>query len=182
MKKYEYRNRLSFVWNYEKDESWLTGLSEEGLHLDKPGVIRNRFVKNADVRYVYRMDYQKIHGQEQVNEYISLFEDSGWEHVGTVIGWHYFRKPYREGETYEIYTDRLSVKQLLQRVQTTLGILAVANVPLLIMNLRNLFSMKSSHTINNTLSFIILLEVLCILLLVYGCVRFQQKIKKLDEH
>ncbi|MDD9268156.1 DUF2812 domain-containing protein [Paenibacillus sp. GCM10023248] len=181
MRKHQYRNRFSFVWNYEKDESWLTGLSAQGLHLDKPGVIRNRFESNPELRYVYRMDYQKIVGQEQVNEYVALFEDSGWEHVGTIMGWHYFRKPYREGGTYDIYTDRLSVRQLLQRVQTTLGILAIANVPLLIMNLKNLFSGPRSHTISSTLTFTIVLEVLCILLLAYGCVRFQQKIKKLDE-
>jgi hypothetical protein len=53
-----YKNRFSFVWNYKRDEVWLTGLSARGLHLNRPGMIRYRFDYDPSVRYEYRMDYQ----------------------------------------------------------------------------------------------------------------------------
>lgn len=177
----EYRTRFSFVWNYEKDESWLTGLSAQGLHLVKPGVFRNEFEKNSAVRYVYRMDYQKISSKANLDEYKALFEDSGWEHVDCLFGWHYFRKPFREGESYDIYTDRLSVKLLFKRVQLTLGVVALANLALLFMNAPKLFSETRSQLMGSMFAFLVPLELLCVLLLAYGCLRFQQKIKKLDE-
>ncbi|MDU0200518.1 DUF2812 domain-containing protein [Paenibacillus sp. GCM10012304] len=179
---FEYRTRFSFVWNYEKDESWFTSLSAQGLHLVKPGVFRNRFEKNSAVRYVYRMDYQKISGKNNLDEYKALFEDSGWEHVDSLFGWHYFRKPFREGESYDIYTDRLSLKLLFKRVQLTLSVVALANLALLLINAPKLFSEPHSQLIGNTFTFLVPLEFICVLLLVYGCLRFQQKIKKLDEN
>jgi hypothetical protein len=178
---FEYRTRFSFVWNYEKDESWLTDLSTQGLHLVKPGVFRNRFEKDSTVRYVYRMDYQKISGKDKLDEYKALFEDSGWEHVDSLFGWHYFRKPFREGESFDIYTDRLSLKLLFRRVQLTLGVVALANLSLLLLNAPKLFNEKSSQVIGGTMAFVVPLELFCVLLLTYGYLRFQQKIKKLDE-
>lgn len=179
--KFEYRIRFSYVWNYEMDETWLTSLSAQGIHLAKPGVFRYRFEKDHTARYVYRLDYQNIKGQDNLNAYNALFEDSGWEHVGSCMGWHYFRKPYREGESYEIYTDRSTVKQLFRRVQFTLGFAALANIPLLMINMTNLFSENRSQAIDIVLVLTVFLEILCILLLAYGCLRFQQKIKKIDE-
>ncbi|MZQ87027.1 DUF2812 domain-containing protein [Paenibacillus sp. 5J-6] len=178
---FEYRTRFSFVWNYEKDETWLTDLSAQGLHLLKPGVFCNRFEKNSTVRYVYRMDYQKISGTDKLDEYKALFEDSGWEHVDSLFGWHYFRKPFREEESYDIYTDRLSLKLLFKRVQLTLGVVALANLVLLLVNAPKLFTEKSSQVVGSTMTFLVPIELFCVLLLAYGCLRFQQKIKNLDE-
>ncbi|NOV02183.1 DUF2812 domain-containing protein [Paenibacillus planticolens] len=177
---FEYRTRFSFVWNYERDESWLTGLSAQGLHLNKPGIFRNRFEKDPSVRFVYRMDYQKITGEKNLNDYLAIFEDSGWEHAGSLVGWHYFRKPYHEDASYDIYTDRVSVKQLFRRIQLTLGIVAIANIPTLILNINNLLSESRSVAIGSAISFVVLLEFLCVLLLSYGCLRFEKKIKKLE--
>lgn len=97
------------------------------------------------------------------------------------FGWHYFRKPFREGESYDIYTDRLSVKLLFKRVQLTLGVVALANLALLFMNVPKLFSETRSQLMGSMFAFLVPLELLCVLLLAYGCLRFQQKIKKLDE-
>lgn len=174
------RTRFSFVWNYEKDEQWLTALSAQGLHLVKPGIARHRFERDPAKRYVYRMDYHPIKERDQLDSYLALFEDAGWEHAGSKIGWHYFRRPYVEGASPEIYTDRTSIRQLLQRIQFTLLILALINVPLLIINTMNLFKWGDrSQVVSGTIGFVVVLELLVILLLFYGCVRFQHKIKKL---
>jgi hypothetical protein len=125
-KAYEYRMRLSFVWNFRKDEDWLTRLSEQGLHLDKPGLFRYRFVRKESQRYVYRLDYQSLK-VKALTDYLALYEDAGWELVGTIVGWRYFRKPYTPGETFELYTDPASLKQFYTRIQTVLLVIGMLN-------------------------------------------------------
>jgi len=178
----EYRTRVSFVWSYEKDEAWLTGLSAQGLHLVKPGLFRNRFERAVDRRYVYKVDYRQLKDPKELLAYLALFEDMGWEHAGTIMGWHYFRKPYPEGEADAIYSDPASIIQLWKRVQLTLLMLALANVPIFILNVTNmLHSGDRSQTILRTIAFASILQALAILLLLYGWFRFQRKIKRLND-
>jgi Protein of unknown function (DUF2812). len=176
------RTRVSFVWNYEKDEEWLNNLSAQGEHLEKPGTFRYAFKKDVSIRYVYRMDYQQIKEQDQLNEYYALFKDLGWERVGSNMGWHYYRKPYMEGETStQIYTDRSSLVQLLRRVQMMLVLLAAANFPIIIVNIMNVWSWyDKSVTVRSFISSVVVLQVLVVIVLLYGFVRFQRKIRRLD--
>jgi hypothetical protein len=125
-KEYEYRTRLSFAWNFRKDEKWASGLSAQGLHLEKPGLFRNRFVRKDGERYVYRLDYHSLRGKA-LKGYLTLYADAGWEHIGTVVGWHYFRKDYAPGETFELYTDSASLKQFYVRIQKVFLVIGMTN-------------------------------------------------------
>ncbi|PWW00920.1 uncharacterized protein DUF2812 [Paenibacillus cellulosilyticus] len=178
------RTRVSFVWNYERDEEWLTSLSAQGQHLVKPGTFRYRFEQDASVRYVYRLDYHQIKEKGQLDAYYALFEDMGWEHVGSNMGWHYFRKPCVEGETSTpIYTDRSSLIQLLKRVQLMLIVLAFANVPIMFVNIFNVWNWNDrSQTISGVITSVVVLQVLVVILLSYGSVCFQRKIRRLAGH
>ncbi|WP_127534339.1 DUF2812 domain-containing protein [Paenibacillus kobensis] len=179
--KMEYRTRVSFVWNYEKDEQWMTDLSAQGLHLVKPGIVRSRFEKDTDRRYVYKVDYHQLKKGEELKSYLALFEDMGWEHVSSYMGWHYFRKPYAEGESYEIYTDRTTIIQLWKRVQTTFLMILLANIPILILNLVNMFETADrSEVISSTIASVSGFQTTVALLLLYGWFRFQNKIKQLS--
>lgn len=177
------KTRVSFVWNYEKDEKWLNELSAQGQHLVEPGTFRYVFKKEAAARYVYRLDYHQIKEKERLHEYFALFKDMGWEHVGSNMGWHYFRKPYVEGEPSAlIYTDHSSLKQLLQRIQMMLVLLAAANFPIITLNIMNVWSWyDKSVTVRSVITAVVVLQVLVVILLLYGFVRFQRKIRKLDE-
>ncbi|GMK40454.1 hypothetical protein PCCS19_35100 [Paenibacillus sp. CCS19] len=177
------RTRLSFVWNYEKDEEWLNDLSAQGQHLEEPGTFRYCFKKDAAVRYVYRLDYQQIKDQDQLDAYYALFEDMGWKHVGSNKGWHYYRKPYVEGETSpQIYTDRSSLTQMLRRIQMMLVLLAAVNFPIMTVNIMNVWSWyDKSVTVRGFISSVVVLQALVVIVLLYGFVRFQRKIRKIDE-
>ena len=48
--------------------------------------------------------------------YLQLFHDAGWEHLGNMSAWEYFRKEARPGEEPEIFTDPESKIQKYQRV------------------------------------------------------------------
>lgn len=178
----EYRRRLSFAWNYEKDEKWLSDLSAQGLHLTKPGVNRYRFERDPSKRYEYRLDYQTIRDAKELETYAAFFEDSGWTLVGSIMGWHYYRRPYSGGAAAELYTDRSSLKQLYRRVQFTFGVLAIVNVVLMIVNTFNTFRNSDTPVIGELFLVLISIQLLATLLLAYGCVKFQKKIKQLDVH
>lgn len=67
------------------------------------------------------MDY--IINPKDYQNYLQLFIDAGWEHIGKMGGWQYFRKSIQGDNVPEIYTDNTSKAQKYQRVLITLVIL-----------------------------------------------------------
>jgi hypothetical protein len=173
-----YQNRLSFVWDYKRDEAWLTDLSTQGLHLNRPGFIRYRFDYDPSVRFKYRMDYQDTMNAKQMEEYCDLYADAGWEYMGTCINWRYFRRPYLEGETTELYSDKESIRSFYRKVQKTLGVVALANLVLLLVNSTHWIGGWSGGVrISTFMGALNVIQLLCTLLLGIGVLRFQKLIK-----
>ncbi len=61
--------------------------------------------------------------KKELGEYLQLFTDAGWEHLGRLGGWQYFRKAVQPGEQAEIFTDVDSKIQKYSRVMMFLVIL-----------------------------------------------------------
>ncbi len=178
----EYRNSFLFgAWNYEKFEKWLSDLSAQGSHFTKQGFFRLRFEKDPSARYEYLLDYQAIRDPKEKAAYFALFEDCGWTHVDTSLGWHYYRRPYVDGDRPAIYSDRSSLKQLWRRLQFLLVALAFGNLVIAAVNTFNLNAMSYAKPFRGILLASVLFQILVTVLLAYGCMRFQRKIKKLDQ-
>lgn len=116
-----------WAWDDEKEEVWLREMSQQGLHLSSVGIpgfyeFKQGFAKD----YVYRLDY--IRDRKDYANYLQLFHDSGWDHIGEMSGWQYFRKEALNGEDLEIYSDNESKASKYQRVLLLLVII----LPLLI--------------------------------------------------
>lgn len=110
------------AWQDEKEEAWLGEMAQEGYHLNGVGFpLVYEFRKGKPQREVYRLDYTSLKKQDR-EDYFQLFRDAGWEWVGEMGGWQYFRKEVAEGETAEIYTDNQSKIKKYQRV---LGLLVI---------------------------------------------------------
>jgi hypothetical protein len=93
-----------WAWQDEKEEAWLRQMSHEGLHLASlgfPGFYN--FAPGEPANYVYRMDFMT--DSKDRSNYLQLFNDAGWEHLGQMGGWQYFRTLAGEGELPEIYSD-----------------------------------------------------------------------------
>jgi hypothetical protein len=106
--------RLFFSWQDEKQEAWLGEMSRQGLHLKRPGFFGSfLFVKGPVREYSYRLDYNR---DRQSDDYIQLVRDAGWEYVGTISGWHYWRKEAQGGQAPELFTDPESKIQKYQRL------------------------------------------------------------------
>ena len=125
----EYKRSMKFytAWSYQKEIDDLNKLSREGWQLVKGGCFQSKFKKNTDICYRYQLDYNtKI---EEMGRYIEIFNEQGWEYVNsTGNGWHYFRKVYDPSlpeEHYEIFTDRESLQEMLNRWKKTCAVFSI---------------------------------------------------------
>jgi len=115
------KNKWFWAWQDEKEEAWLSEMAREGLHLEAVSLGRYKFQKGEPADYVYRLDYQSLRSKDK-ESYLQLFEDTGWEHVGEMSGWRYFRIQAGEGEVPEIFRDAESKMGKYQRVMIYLVI------------------------------------------------------------
>jgi hypothetical protein len=110
-----------WAWQDEAEENWLEKMSQKGYHLSSvalPGFYT--FVVAEPRQYIYRLDYQ-IFRKKDKREYLQLFQDAGWEHIGEMSAWQYFRKGANPGEITEIFTDAESKIAKYKRVLAYLG-------------------------------------------------------------
>lgn len=97
----------------------------------------------------------------------------------TKFNWRYFRRTYLEGEaTTELYSDKESILSFYRKVQRTLGVVALVNLMT--------FLLSSIHWINGwsgpgwiltTIGVLNVMQLLCMLLLGYGVLKYQKFIK-----
>src|SRR5512133_3384676 len=85
--------KIFWGWEDDKEEAWLREQANQGRHLVKIEWGLYTFEPGAPRDVVYRMDYIHTTDPKKVEEYLQFFQDAGWEHVGEILGWHYFRKP-----------------------------------------------------------------------------------------
>jgi hypothetical protein len=114
--------RWFWAWQDEREEAWLAEMSLDGWHLSGfgfPGVYY--FRKGPPKRYIYRLDFQTSKTKDR-EAYLQLFRDAGWDHLGNMSAWEYFRKEAKPGEQPEIFTDPESKIQKYQRI---LGLLVI---------------------------------------------------------
>jgi hypothetical protein len=110
-----------WAWNDDKEEAWLNQMARIGLHLQSfgfPG--KYTFIIGEPRNDIYRLDYI-IKGQDH-EHYLQLFHDAGWEYVGEMSGWQYFRTRKQDNQVLEIYTDNASKTKKYTRLLTHLTI------------------------------------------------------------
>lgn len=98
--------RWFWAWQDGDEENWLNDMSAKGLHLLRVNFpCFYHFVEGEPSTYVCRLDF-KSSSQKDMDEYVQIFKDAGWEHVGQFFnGWQYFRKAFVPGEMMDIYSD-----------------------------------------------------------------------------
>jgi len=168
------KQKWFWAWQDEKEEAWLAEMAQQGLHLNTvpfPGSYR---FKNGDpADHVYRMDYQSLKTKDK-DSYLQLFADAGWEQVGEMGGWMYFRYDAAKGTAPEIFSDRESKIGKYQRVLTYLAIL----LPLMVVMMPNITGAERYGPI-----FVILeaLTFLVMVLLSFGIIQLFRRINQLKK-
>jgi hypothetical protein len=104
-----------WAWQDDKEESWLEEMSRQGLHLQSLGLPGMYYLDPGEPRdYAYRLDFNTFRNDRA--NYLGIFQDAGWEHLGSLGGWDYFRKQRKPGELMEIYSDNESKIQKYNRL------------------------------------------------------------------
>jgi hypothetical protein len=118
-------HRFFPVWKEKKEQYWLETMAKEGWHLKAVSLLSYRFEKGESRDMIYRFDF-KPYSDRDLDEYLGIFQDAGWEHVDRLGSWHYFRKIRGEDMENEIYTDYPS---LHKKYRNLLGILFLFTFP-----------------------------------------------------
>jgi hypothetical protein len=110
------KTKWFWPWQDQEEEIWLEEMSKKGLHFQELNHFgKYTFEQGVPVHYAYRLDYQDSLKDEQ--QYLQLFQDSGWRHLDTSNGWRYFRQEVKTGKTPEIFTDAETKIKKYERVK-----------------------------------------------------------------
>jgi hypothetical protein len=107
--------RWFWAWADEKEEAYLREMALDGWHFKSvtfPGSYT--FEKGEARDDFYRLDF--LSNYKDKDNYLQLFEDADWSHVGQYGSWQYFRKTADKGETLEIFTDSESKQKKYGRI------------------------------------------------------------------
>jgi hypothetical protein len=163
--------RLFWAWQDEKEEAWLREMAKQGWHLQSfsgPGIYN--FQQGEAKNIIYRMDFRTMTKQD-MQEYLQIFHDAGWEYIGDLSSWQYFRKEVKPGEEMEILTD---AESKIAKYQRLLALLVVFLPILLIFN--NRLNQNEGSLIIDIARFAVFL---LILLFIYSVVMILRRISQL---
>jgi len=104
-----------WAWEDEKEEAYLRKMALDGWHFKSvsfPGYYM--FEKGEPRDDFYRLDF--LSNYKDKDDYLQLFKDAGWSHVGEYGSWQYFRKTAVNDEAPEIFTDNESKQKKYSRI------------------------------------------------------------------
>jgi hypothetical protein len=124
--------KFRFFADFNKEEQYLNEMARQGW----------RFVKNFFFYHFksaepfdanYRVDFRLFKNKRQYAEYLTLFDDSGWEHIygGYFLGNHYFLPKESANPTEDIFSDAQSKANRYRRLVLALVLEVLLLVPLL---------------------------------------------------
>ncbi len=159
-----------WAWDDEKEEEWLREMSQKGWHFKSVSFPSNYlFEQGEPIDYVYRLDY--FINRKDMDGYLQIFGDAGWDYMGEMGGWQYFRQEAVNGEAPEIYTDNESKSKKYQRIMLFLIIF----LPIM-MNSIIMINRGNDSGFPKMIAFVI---GMLMLLYVYGMVRLLLRITQL---
>lgn len=168
------KRKWFWAWQDEKEESWLAEMAQQGLLLEDvslPGSYQFRIGEPAN--YAYRLDYQSLKTKDK-DSYLQLFADAGWEQVGEMGGWMYFRYKITNGEAPEIFSDLESKIGKYQRVMLYLVIF----LPIMLLLMNNTSSVDGYGLFSKIVQG---LTALLMLLYAFGMIQLFIRINKLKK-
>lgn len=113
-----------WAWEFEEEERWLNQMAEKGQILCGVGFCKYIFEEGAPGEFLIRLEMLGDWPQSETSlDYIHFIEDTGAEHVGSVMRWVYFRKKAADG-AFDLFSDIDSRVKHLDRLLKLFGILA----------------------------------------------------------
>lgn len=114
--------KLFLPWQDEKEETWLEEMASRGWMLESVVPFIYTFRKSTSEKTVYRLDYKNRLDKDYA-EYLSIFNEAGWNLKTTLANWHYFSINPKNGVIPEIYNSNRAKSQKYRRF--LLGLLPI---------------------------------------------------------
>lgn len=124
--------KFKFFFNLDKEEKWLNEMAQQGLVISGKN-FKYEFDQVDSKEKLIKIDYRTFKSKKDLEDYILLFEDSGWQHlVGNKnSGKQYFMKKDAHADG-DIFSDQLSKAERYKRMANGWLSLAVIYVPIAI--------------------------------------------------
>jgi hypothetical protein len=132
--------KVFFAWDFEKEEKWLNEMSVKGMNLIGVGAFKYVFEEGNPGDYVYRielLDEWPSHPESMA--YIHFLEDTGAEHIGSVLRWVYLRKKANM-QAFDLFSDIDSRINHLKKVLWTLACVIPIEIAAILMNIPNVIN------------------------------------------
>jgi hypothetical protein len=124
--------RYRLFANFDKEEKWLTEMARQGWELSGIRFGGYHFNPAPPQDTCIRMDFHVFTTQAEFINYVTLYEDSGWQHLagGKSAGAQYFKRVTPDS-TDDIFSDALSRAERYRRYANMWLVLAVVLLVLL---------------------------------------------------
>ncbi|KUP04952.1 hypothetical protein Q73_14010 [Bacillus coahuilensis m2-6] len=111
--------RLRYFMDLDKEEEWLNEKAKEGNVLYQKSFFYH-FKATTEKDPTVKLDYRTFKHREDFEDYIALFEDSGWKHIAGSkrSGVQYFQRVSNEA-TGDIFSDSHSKAERYKRYAQT---------------------------------------------------------------
>ena len=152
-----------WVWDFEKEESWLNGMAQNGWVLESVGFCSYHFTKCEPGEYSVRLE---MHPYDEA--YVEFMRETGAEYAGRMLMWIYFRKKTADGP-FDLFSDIDSRIGHLDKIGKVLATIGIVNLLIGIVNALN-------PTVN-----IGWINLLCATLLMYALGRIHGKKEALEK-
>ena len=129
------KHKVFFAWDFEKEEKWLNEMSAKGMQLVGVGAFKYIFEEGNPGDYVYRielLDQWPSHPESMA--YIRFLEDTGAEHIGSLLRWVYFRKK-ASMQAFDLFSDIDSRINHLKKIMWTLAFVIPLEIIALAINI-----------------------------------------------
>jgi hypothetical protein len=165
-----------WVWDFEKEEQWLNKMSEMGLQLTDVGICRYVFEEGRPGEYQYKLQMlDNLPDNIESQQYIKFCEESGVEHIASLLRWVYFRKK-SDGKKFELFSDIDSRIKHLRGILVFLSTIAVAELLIFLSNLNKLFQYQELG-----IGIIVGLLFVVTILISYGAIRVWISYRRLQK-
>jgi hypothetical protein len=124
--------QIKFFIGFEKEEQWLNEMAKRGFALVGKSV-GYAFERAEPEDAVIKIDFRQFKSRADFEDYLALFEDSGWKHVAgsKSSGSQYFRK-VDETVSDDIFSDADSRAGRYQRLSRMWFSLACCYIPIFV--------------------------------------------------
>jgi hypothetical protein len=165
-----------FAWGEKKEQKFLEDMALKGYKLSSVGIGRYTFEEFPPCELMYQFDFKGLK-QNDLDEYLQIYEDDGWELVARLSSWYYFCKKKEDGAEISAFNDNASQKEKYKRL---LIFLAITGFPVYYQGLIFFPSLLATGHIETFYQFFLFILYPIMILHFYAVIRILLRFRKLS--